>query len=139
MDDYHNNKEEYTKYATKAALKFWSDAQKRPDWGDWHGEDKKQVAIDWFINDDGDQGDYDSFKLYAKDKGIDTKKIDENIRKAGAAQSKARDNYVNSVLGSHANDPVTYETSWGYDRKTGKIVKKKVTTTAGKRLSAIVF
>ena len=116
--DYWNDSELVKKYKIKAAKEAY-----KHDLSDWPSE---KSVIDFYLYDDGDQGDNDSFSFYLKDQkkaGVD---IDKKIRDLNEARTKehaARTKLARSLLGDYADTLITDYTVADY-KKNKKIYQK---------------
>lgn len=133
-DDYWSNEDLRKKYATIAAKEFYKDMIKKyPGWG------TEEEAIDFYVNEDGDQGEKDSFHYYMKDTGRSMDDYQKRRHEAYAKYNNAKDKYIDAVLGPYKDKEITYTDQDSVEYKHGMWVKKKVKTTAKNYLNRQVI
>lgn len=125
-NDYWNNVDLVKKYATMAAKYAYKNEGFPKEW-------TEQDVINWYLYDDGDQGERDSFYFYMKDTGRSMADYQKKRWEAYDKYDSALDSYVDSALGPYKRRTIKY-TQKKSAYKNGRWVNEKRMTSAEKYL-----
>lgn len=122
--EFNSNPELVKAYQKKAARKFWEEEGQ-----DWTLEDVE----DWYMYDDGDQGENSSFNLYCKDKGLDADKLYRDAHTAERKYLSQCENVANKYLSEYGEKPMTNQ--FGYKSTVSKVVSDMLLELANDNMS----
>ena len=101
--DFNSNDKLIKEYQKKAARRAWE------KYGDKDDPDDLKRFEFWYLEDDGDQGDGNSFQIYCEEKGLDYGKLEDLSFEASNRYRDQCEKAVKQVLGDYGDEPITYK------------------------------